>query len=65
MCGVSNFIERFSYDDLEMKTREQNRNNKRTKIKRFDWFIERIQTRLAFGWLSERSGEKTLCPRTF
>ena len=59
------FIERFSYDDLEMKTRKQNRNNKRTKIKRFDWFIERIQTRLAFGWLSERSGEKTLCPRTF
>ena len=58
------FIERFSYD-LEMKTREQNRNNKRTEIKRFDWFIERIQTRVAFGWLSERSGEKTSCPGTF
>ena len=56
--------ERFSYD-LEMKTREQNRNNKRTEIERFDWFIERIQTRVAFGWLSERSGEKTSCPRTF
>ena len=56
-------IERFLYD-LEMKTREQNR-NKRTKIERFDWFIERIQTRVAFGWLSERSGEKTSCPRTF
>ena len=55
--------ERFSYD-LEMKTREQNRNNKRTEIERFDWFIERIQTRVAFGWLSERSGEKTSCPRT-
>ena len=54
-------IERFSYD-LEMKTREQ---NKGTEIERFDWFIERIQTRLAFGWLSERSGEKTSCPRTF
>ena len=54
---------RFSYD-LEMKTREQNRNNKRTEIKRFDWFIEWIQTRVAFGWLSERSGEKTSCPRT-
>ena len=27
-----------------MKTREQNR-NKRTEIERFDWFIERIQTR--------------------
>ena len=51
-------IERFSYD-LEVKTREQNRNNKRTEIERFDWFIERIQTRVAFGWLSERSGEKT------
>ena len=57
-------LERFSYD-LEMKTREQNRNNKRTEIERFDWFIERIQMRVAFGWLSERSGEKTSCPRTF
>ena len=57
-------LERFSYD-LEMKTREQNRNNKRTEIERFDWFIERIQTRVAFGWLSERTGEKTSCPRTF
>ena len=47
-----------------MKTPEQNRNNKRTEIERFDWFIERIQTRLAFGWLGERSGEKTLCPIT-
>ena len=54
---------RFSYD-LEMKTREQNRNNKRTEIQRFDWFSERIQTRVAFGWLSERSGEKTSCPIT-
>ena len=34
-------------------------------MKRFDWFIERIQTRVAFGWLSERSAEKTSCPRTF
>ena len=34
------WIERFSHD-LEMKTREQNRNNKRTEIERFDWFIER------------------------
>ena len=57
-------IERFSYD-LEMKTRQQNRNNKRAEIGQFDWFIERIQTRLAFGWLSERSGEKTSRPRTF
>ena len=41
-----------------MKTREQNRNNKRTKIERFDWFIERIQRCVAFGWLSERSRKK-------
>ena len=29
-------------------------------MERFDWFIERIQTPVAFGWLSERSGEKKL-----
>ena len=50
-------LERFSYD-LETKTRELNRNNRRTEIERFDWFIKRRQTRLAFGWLSERSGEE-------
>ena len=43
-------MERFSYD-LEMKTREQNRNNKRPEIERYDWFIERIQTRVTLGWL--------------
>ena len=41
-----------------MKAREQNRNSKQTEIERFDWFIERIQTRVAFGWLSERSVKK-------
>ena len=46
-----------------MKTREQNR-NKRTEIERFDWFIERMQTRVAFDWLNERSGEKKACPTT-
>ena len=51
--------------DLEMKTREQNKNNKRTEIKRFDWFIERIQTHLVFGWSSERSAEKPSCPKNF
>ena len=56
-------VERFSYD-LETKTREQNRNNKRTEIGRYDWFIERTQTRVAFGWLSARSDGKTPCPRT-
>ena len=40
-------IKQFSYD-LEMETREQNRNHKRTEIERFDWFIKR-QTRVAFG----------------
>ena len=57
-------LERFSYD-LEMKTREPNRNNKRTEIERFDWFSERIHTHLAFGWLSERSAEKPSCPKNF
>ena len=63
-CNQLLLIERFSYD-LETKTRPQNRNKKRTEIGRFDWFIERIQTRLAFGWLGKRSGEKTSRPRTF
>ena len=41
MYGVSNFIDRFS-NDLEMKTREQNRNNIVTEIELFDWIMERI-----------------------
>ena len=57
-------IERFSCV-LEMKTRERNKHNKRREIGRFDWFIEHMQTRVAFGWLSEHSGEKTSCSRTF
>ena len=58
-------IERFS-KDLEMKTREQNRNNKGTEIERFDWFIERMQTRVAFGWLNKRTlGWKTFIPENF
>ena len=57
-------IERFLFD-LEMKTREQNRNNNLTEIERFDWFIERTQTRAAFGWLSEHSCEKASCPWIF
>ena len=48
-----------------MKTREQNGNNKGTEIERFDWFIERIQPRVALGWLSERWGERTSCPKNF
>ena len=58
------YIERFSHD-LEMKTRERNRNNKRTEIERFAWFIELTQTRVAFGWLSERSVENASCPKNF
>ena len=57
-------IEWFLYD-LEMKTREQNRKNKQKEIERFDWFTERIQTRVAFGWLSKRSGKKTSCRKNF
>ena len=44
-------LERFSYD------------NKQTEKKPFDWFVERIQTRVAFGWLSERSTEKKIHAR--
>ena len=57
-------IQQFSYD-FEVKTREQNRNNKRAKIERFDSFVERIQTRVGFGWLSKRLAEKTSCPKNF
>ena len=32
------------------------------EIERFDWFIEWTQTRVAFGWLGEHSGEKTFKP---
>ena len=45
--SVLKSLERFSYD-LEMKAREQNRNDKRTEIERFDWFIERTDKRV---WL--------------
>ncbi|MCG8404240.1 MAG: hypothetical protein MI923_03485, partial [Phycisphaerales bacterium] len=38
---------------------------KRTETERFDWFMARIQTRVAFGWLSECSGEKTSCSENF
>ena len=41
-----------------MKTLERNRNNKRTELTRFDWFIEGIVKRVDLGWLSGRSGEK-------
>ena len=54
-------VERFLYD-LEMKTCEQNRNNKRTEIQkykyRFDWFVEWIQMRVAYGWLKNAQQKK-------
>ena len=36
-----------------------------TNGNRVIWFIELIQTRVVFGWLSERSGWNNSCPRTF
>ena len=48
-----------------MKTRALNRHNKQTEIERFDWFIERIQTSVALGWLSKRSGEKNFMSKNF
>ena len=62
--SLTEWLKRF-LDDLEIKTREQNGSNKRTEIELFDWFIERIQTCVAFGWLSELSGEKASRVRTF
>ena len=50
---------------MTLKTHKQNRNNKQTERERFDWFIERIQTSVAFDWLSERSGEKNFMPENF
>ena len=40
--------------------------NKLKEIERFDWFIEQIQTEMAFDWLRKRSGEiKTFMPENF
>ena len=57
-------LKRFSYF-LEMKKREENRNNERTEIVRFDWFNERIQTHVAVVWLSERPGKEKFIPENF
>ena len=46
---------RFSYD-IEMKTREQNRNNKRTEIEQFDWFT--ISTQSSSAHVEERDQER-------
>ena len=50
---------------LKWKRANKTEKNEWTEIERFDWFIERIQTRAAFGWLSERLAEKTSCPKNF
>ena len=48
-----------------MKTRKQNRNNKRTERERFEWFIERIQMhRVLVGWANARV-KKSSCPKNF
>ena len=46
-------LERFSYD-LEMITHEQNRNNKRTEIERFDWSILHFDVILQHDWPIEQ-----------
>ena len=43
--------------------RSNNRNNKRTEIEWFDWFVKQIQTSMGFGWINEPSAEKTSCPK--
>ena len=64
LCDFSRLLQ-MEHDLERIQTREHNRKNKRTEIERFDWFIERIQKRAwLFGYISERSGEKTSCPRT-
>ena len=45
-------IERFSYD-LERKTREQNRKNKRTEIRAI-WLVYRTETNARGFWLVQR-----------
>ena len=57
-------IERFSYD-LEMKTREQNKNNKRTEIERFDWFIEPDTNSRGFCLVKRTLGWKNVMPENF
>ena len=49
-----NQIEWFLHD-LEMKPREQNRNNKRSEIEPFHWFIEQIYINARGFWLVKRT----------
>ena len=64
ICIYSLFRAIFVWPWNEHTRKKQN--NKRKEIERFDWFIERIQTGMAFGWLRKRSGEiKTFMPENF
>ena len=40
-------------------------NNKRTEIERFDWFMERIQTRVGIGWFYAKLGWEKLVLENF
>ena len=61
-----NNVTYWSYFRMTLKWKRANKTEKTNEWEqRFDWFIERIQTRVAFGRLSEGSSEKTSCPRTF
>ena len=51
--------------DLEMKTREQNRNNKRTEIEQFDWFIKPIQMHAALLLFEQTLRWKNFMPEIF
>ena len=45
---------------------EQTNQKQQTNGKRAIWLVYRTDTKArGFGWLSESSGEKTSCPRTF
>ena len=62
-CSSSLPLERFSYD-LEMKTREQNRNNKR--VRTAIWLVYRTDTNARGFWLVKRTlGWKNFMPENF
>ena len=44
---------------LKWKRANKTEKTNETEIEQYDWFVERIQTLVAFDWLSERLGEKT------
>ena len=43
---------------VKWKRANKTEKNKRTEIEQYDWFVERIQTLVAFDWLSEHSDKK-------